>query len=772
MELFKLLGTIAVQNQGAVDAISETTGHAEKAESKMSKNFAKIGDAAAKCGKAIATGLAAGVTAMSALTVKALNLSGELEQNMGGSEAVFKEHAENLQEIAKDAFANMGLSTADYLGTANKMGALFQGAGFTIEESMGLATSSMQRAADVASIMGISVDSAMEAVAGAAKGNFTMMDNLGVAMNETTLEAYALAKGVETAYKDMTNQEKIGLAMELFLEKTAYATGNYAKENETLAGSLTTAKAALTNFLDGSGDVDGLVTSFTNAADVIVENVNNILPRLVTGVVSIINKIVPMIPPLLQSLLPGILDGAIQLIEGLVAAMPTIVSAIMDILPSLIKGVERIFVSLVSALPSIVQTLVNAFPGLIPMLINSIASMLLVLMHYLPQIVQPIADALPDIIVLIIDTLMDNLPALIDGLVKLVVAIVRATPQIIVGIIQAIPQIISSILVGLWNALPVLIMGIVQIVKEIGLAIWELIGPFATKVAEWFAEFFGGIWEKIKEFVAPIAEFFKNLWTKIVDTFHMVIDPWIEIAKRAFVKVKEFFEPIIENIKEKFVTAVEKIKEVFAPVADFFKGVWSGIKTAFGSVADWFKDVFSKAWQNVKEVFSKGGQVFSGIKEGLEKTFKTVVNKLISGINTIIKKPFEKLNELITKLKGINILGVSPFTWMKNFNIPQIPQLEKGGVLKKGQIGLLEGNGAEAVVPLEKNTGWLDKIAERLNSSTDNGNSREVVNKLNELIELMKALKIYLYGDVLVGELAPAMDAALGTIYTSKGRGN
>ena len=84
----------------------------------------------------------------------------------------------------------------------------------------------------------------------------------------------------------------------------------------------------------------------------------------------------------------------------------------------------------------------------------------------------------------------------------------------------------------------------------------------------------------------------------------------------------------------------------------------------------------------------------------------------------------------------------------------------------------MEGKGTEAVIPLDR-TEWVDKIANRLIESTSgNGNSRDVVNKLNELIELMKALKIYLYGDVLVGELAPAMDAALGGIYTSKGRGN
>ena len=37
-------------------------------------------------------------------------------------------------------------------------------------------------------------------------------------------------------------------------------------------------------------------------------------------------------------------------------------------------------------------------------------------------------------------------------------------------------------------------------------------------------------------------------------------------------------------------------------------------------------------------------------------------------------------------------------------------------MLKKGQVGLLEGNGAEAVVPLEKNTGWLTRIADMLDT--------------------------------------------------------
>ena len=72
---------------------------------------------------------------------------------------------------------------------------MFQGSGLDQQRSLDLSVQAMQRAADVASIMGIDQADALEAVTGAAKGNYTMMDNLGVAMNATTLGAYAQAQG-------------------------------------------------------------------------------------------------------------------------------------------------------------------------------------------------------------------------------------------------------------------------------------------------------------------------------------------------------------------------------------------------------------------------------------------------------------------------------------------------------------------------------------------------------------------------------------------------
>ena len=90
MDLFELVGTIAIKNSDANKALDETSQQGEKTQSKLSSALSKVGSVAATAGKAVATGLAAGGAAMATLTVKALNLSGELEQNMSGSEAVFK----------------------------------------------------------------------------------------------------------------------------------------------------------------------------------------------------------------------------------------------------------------------------------------------------------------------------------------------------------------------------------------------------------------------------------------------------------------------------------------------------------------------------------------------------------------------------------------------------------------------------------------------------------------------------------------------------------
>lgn len=113
--------------------------------------------------------------AVVSMTKSAVQSAGELEQQIGGTEAVFGEFADTVQKKASASFETMGTSANDYMQTINKMASILQGSGYTVEDSMNTSAEVMQRAADVASVMGISVDEAMTAITGAAKGNFTMI---------------------------------------------------------------------------------------------------------------------------------------------------------------------------------------------------------------------------------------------------------------------------------------------------------------------------------------------------------------------------------------------------------------------------------------------------------------------------------------------------------------------------------------------------------------------------------------------------------------------
>ena len=286
-------------------------------------------------------------------------------------------------------------------------------------------------------------------------------------------------------------------------------------------------------------------------------------------------------------------------------------------------------------------------------------------------------------------------------------------------------------------------------------AIWNGIKAIFEPVIDWFKEKFENAWNAIKAVWLFVHTFFEAIWNNIKAIFEPVIDWFKEKFETAWNTIKaiwtvvtEFFGDIWNGIKEtfssvgdwfseKFETAVNNIKAVFSVIKNFFSGVWDGIKSVFGGVADWFHDVFSKAWQKVKDVFSTGGKIFTGIKDGIVNAFKTVVNGIIRGINKVIKIPFEKINSMLDVIQGIEVLGVEPFKWLSGrLGIPQIPELAKGGIVKNRSF-IAGENGEEAIVPLEKNTGGLRKIATLLademqrSGNVIKGNNSNTVNNYN-----------------------------------------
>ena len=90
------------------------------------------------------------------------------------------------------------------------------------------------------------------------------------------------------------------------------------------------------------------------------------------------------------------------------------------------------------------------------------------------------------------------------------------------------------------------------------------------------------------------------------------------------------------------------------------------------------------------------------------------------------------------KFHGVNIGR------FEKVNLPRL--LYKGGVLKKGQVGLLEGSGAEAVVPLEKNKHWIKAVANDMkdqmqNNTSSINNISNTTSNVNNFTQIINAPK-------------------------------
>ena len=196
--------------------------------------------------------------------------------------------------------------------------------------------------------------------------------------------------------------------------------------------------------------------------------------------------------------------------------------------------------------------------------------------------------------------------------------------------------------------------------------------------------------------------------------------------------IKEFM-PVIKAVFETAgILWNTTLKPILTGIIDFVTGVFTG---------NW-----SKAWEGVKKIFS-------GFANGLKEIFRAPINWII-----------DKINSFLGGLNGIKIPDWVPGVGGRSFNINLIPKLARGGVLERGQVGLLEGSGAEAVVPLENNAAWVRAVAKDINEATGGSSKRS-----EELLELLLSVITTLADrlqptdtDKLVAIMAPGINTELG----------
>ena len=299
---------------------------------------------------------------------------------------------------------------------------------------------------------------------------------------------------------------------------------------------------------------------------------------------------------------------------------------------------------------------------------------------------------------------------------------------------------------GLKNALVKLLAGFNPIILIIGalIATGVLLYRHWDEISAKAIEIWGGIRDWFDSVTKKIGEFFSRLWSGIADTFKSV-GSWFML---------------------KFTSASDGIKSAFSSVGNFFSGIWSGIKNTFSNVADWFRDKFSAAWKAVKDVFSSGGKVFDGIKDGILNGLKSVVNALISGINKVIKIPFDGLNSALKRLKKVDIMGLKPFGWLPSIKVPQIPKLAQGGFVRANtpQLAMIGDNRhyGEIVAPEDKLQAMVNEAVRAVGGSgLSKADVEAIVNSaVTRFIAAVGKMGFFVDGELLARALDRALENA------------
>ena len=194
--------------------------------------------------------------------------------------------------------------------------------------------------------------------------------------------------------------------------------------------------------------------------------------------------------------------------------------------------------------------------------------------------------------------------------------------------------------------------------------------------------------------------------------------------------------PVIKQTVQTAMDTVGVVIKAITPIVQFvFEQIgflWDTIlKPIFDGIITFLTGVFTGNWEQAW----KGVQdILTGILNGIIIGIETMINGAIAAINKLI----ESLNKLGAVKKIAEVFGMAG--GIPTIESIALPRLEQGGILKKGQIGFLEGNGAEAVVPLDRNRAWISAVAEDMAGAGIGGNSQQtqrIVDLLEVLVETM-----------------------------------
>ncbi|MFJ4168748.1 hypothetical protein ACIPY3_04490 [Paenarthrobacter sp. NPDC089714] len=183
----------------------------------------------------------------------AIAAAGELQQNIGAIETVFKGSSAQMLEWSDQAAMTVGLTSSEYDKLGTLIGSQLKNAGIPMEELAGKTNTLITQGADMASMFGGTTAEAVEALSSALKGESDPIERYGVTLNAAAVEAEAAAMGAKKVGGEYDDTAKKAAILSLITKQTADAQGNFAKEASTYSGQLERMKAGWGNITAAIG---------------------------------------------------------------------------------------------------------------------------------------------------------------------------------------------------------------------------------------------------------------------------------------------------------------------------------------------------------------------------------------------------------------------------------------------------------------------------------------------------------------------------------------
>lgn len=625
-------------------------------------------------------------------------------ETLRGAQQLMKQFGITSQE-AFDLMATgaqNGLNKSDELGdNISEYSGKFKQAGYSAEEYFQL----MQNGLDGGAYNLDKVNDAINEVTtrlvdGTIEGALDSFDTKTQDVFKAWQEGRATQKDVVNAIvedisKTTNEQEK--------LNKSATAFGTMGEDfNSGFIQSLTTVG-------NKYKDVEGAMDKVKEIAN---GGLKNALSGLGRAFLDSFTPIGELITPILAGII-GLITVAIQGIQQGFAKVGDVISSVLSKIDTsgiteLTNQVSEVLAPAFDEVRKAIDEMKVALEPIAKEILGKIGNAIQNVVNQAQKILSVVGPPILAIIKKIIQTVI--------GMTPVITSILQVVGSVVSGIISFITMVVTYVGTAIATILG-FIMPIVQIVATIVANIWSVILTVAQN-----------IWSKVSEVVTAIIGFVSNLFKTVSDIINNI---WSKIQD-SMNKVRDKVQGVIDNINKYF-------NNVKSTVSDVFNGIWSKVQGVMDNVGNKISNVLQgiqNAWSGLKGFV---GGVFGGIEgavSSLVGSVKGMVNGVIGGINGAIG--------IINKIPGVHI--------------GRIPRLERGGVLKRGQIGLLEGNGAEAVVPLEKNKAWIRAVAKDMAqimpsvTTNNNGQTINFYNKVQSPDEIARMLRMqarYGYGGVV-----------------------